>query len=348
MIRPTVVLVALAACSPESDPTYLTQTGAALSVDYYGNTDVVGMHFEVTAVSCEGDDDAGDFFLEANVDLADGVFPGMIEHVETSVDPESRHLGANFFMSLPAGCYDILAVPASQMEGDEWLPSEDCSSAESAGVQVHEGQTTTVPPMMSQCAGDPYGNLDVLVLLNHPPHMELVLEQSSNYECETVEVCALITDVDDDPVEVEWLDESLMPVWDLSPGELEVVGFEAGHRVWQACAEITTRYTTSYELRVSAYDLVGEDRIEDLLEEESHHAYLFPLFTNWAEEPMCIDGSGEAVLVEGVSIERAEGCSYTDAETYYCSGAYGIDEAVESFLCDEGELVEENLYPTCD
>ena len=55
MIRSASIVVALAACSTSPEPTLLTQTGATLSVDYFGDTDVVGMHFQIDAVSCGGD-----------------------------------------------------------------------------------------------------------------------------------------------------------------------------------------------------------------------------------------------------------------------------------------------------
>lgn len=346
-MRSTLLIgvLAAAACN-SSDPSVLTQTGAALSVDYFGDTDVVGMHFEVSP--CDDPSDVDSF----NVDLANGIFPGMIELMERRVDPESRHLGADLFLSVAPGCYDILAVPASEIDGDDWAPSEDCSTASVGDVEVLGGQTTAVEPLVSQCVGDPLGALDVTVLLNHPPTVALEIEQTSNYECEPVTVCAIIEDVDDDPIEVEWIDESAFGWWSIEEHEPEIVGFEAGHRIWEACAEIVTRWTTEYDFSVAVYDLAvleGEQvRMSEVIDKgDSIGELAFQLRTNWIEDPMCMD-DGTAVPVEDAEIERAEGCDYIDAETFYCSGNYPVDDVVASFLCDEsGALIEEALYPEC-
>lgn len=338
------LLAAVTACAPAESS--LTETGAALSVDYYGDTDVVGMHFEVSPC-----DDPGSV-TSFNVDLANAIYPGMVDLMERRVDPESRHLGADLFVSLPPGCYDIMAVPASDIDEDAWEPSVDCSSASAGDIEVVGGETTAVTPLVSQCVGDPLGALDVTVLLNHPPTVALEIEQTTNYECEPVRVCALIEDVDDDPIEVEWVDESAYGWWSIEEHEPEIVGFEGGHRIWEACADIVTRWTTEYDFSVAVYDLAvleGQSvRMSEVIDSgESIGELGFQIRTNWIEDPMCME-DGSAVPVEGAEIERAEGCSYIDAETFYCSGRYPVDDTVASFLCDENdELIEEALYPEC-
>lgn len=338
-----LLLLAAGACAPAES--VLTQTGAALSVDYYGDTDVVGMHFEVAP--CDGGE-----VIELNVDLADAIYPGMVDVMERRLDPASRHLGADLFLSLPPGCYDILAVPASEIDGEEWSPSVDCSSASASEIEVIGGQTTEVEPLVSQCVGDPLGSVDLTVVLNHPPSVSLQIEQTTNYECEPVRICATIEDVDDDPIEVEWQDLSQYGWWSIDEGELEIVGFEAGHRVWEVCADIVTRWTTAYEFGLAAYDLAvleGESvRMSEVVDSgDSSGSMDFTIRTNWIEDPMCMSGD-EAVPVEGAEIERAEGCGYTSAETFYCSGRYPVDPAVAQFLCDEdGHLIESALYPEC-
>jgi hypothetical protein len=62
---------------------------------------------------------------------------------------------------------------------------------------------------------------------------------------------------------------------------------------------------------------------------------------------MCIDDAGDLQSVEGVEIERADGCAYTSAEYFYCSGAYAQDAEITDFLCDGTDLIEEALYPEC-
>ncbi len=344
---------ALAACGTAVDgdtPAAVdSRTGADLSVDYYGDTDVVGFHFEVTRVACDENDTFEPNTIEANVDLVDGIFPGQIEFVEQVLDPDSRHLGSDFFVTLDPGCYDVLAVPASEVDGETWLPSEDCASAATEGVQVDAGLTTEIT-LLSQCQGDPIGALDTLVLLNHPPELDLTIDEKFNYECEPVEVCATVSDPDDDPIEVTFTNVSSHGVneFDLDVGEPTVIGFENGHRVWEVCATIVTQESQSYDFLVEVYDLdANGGHIEDLVAPELSHAELvFPIHTNWAAEPLCWD-EGNLVMAEGVDIERAAGCTYTTAEEYYCSGMYTVDEDVVDFICDGTSLIDEVFYPEC-
>ncbi|HHO50158.1 MAG TPA: hypothetical protein ENK18_04610, partial [Deltaproteobacteria bacterium] len=198
------VLTSLAACgvpATELGTGQSGQTGASLTIDYFGDTDVVGFHFTVERVAC----DAGDSFVpettEANVDLVDGIFPGMISLVEQVLDADSRHLGSDLFLTLEPGCYDVTATPAASIDGDDWIASADCATASAEGIEVLGGQTTEAT-LLSQCLGDPIGGLDVLVLLNHPPSFDLEIDEKFNYECEPVNVCATISDPDDDPIEV--------------------------------------------------------------------------------------------------------------------------------------------------
>ena len=328
-----------------------TETGAMMSVDYLGGTDVVGFHFEVDRVACDASDSFAPYHWEGNVDLVDGIFPAMIGSLENKpFDDQSRHTGADLFISLDPGCYDVMAAPAAAVDGDDWTPSADCSTASSSGVEVVGGATTEIL-LLSQCIGDETGALDTLVLLNHEPIISVEIDEKFNYECEPVNVCVTYYDPDDDPMVVEWASS---PSWyALNQGTAEVIDFDDGHRVWQECTEIVTRWTQSYDVTVTVSDLGYEGgsltKIEDIIGEESHSDLTFPIHTNWIEEPMCMDGD-TAVPIEGVSIERYPGCGYTDAETFYCSGAYShmTDPDVVEYLCDGTSLIEENLYPDCE
>ena len=327
-------------------------TGARLSLDYFGDTDVVGFHFEVERVSCDSFDAFEPYSVAVNVDLVDGIFPGMIDLLEQSLDPESRHLGSDLFVSLEPGCYDVTAIPASSIDGDDWTPSTDCGIASAEGVLVEAGQTTEAT-LISQCVGDDIGALDTLVLLNHPPQFILDIDEKFNYECEAVNVCVTAYDVDDDPLEFEWSKTSGPAYFALNLGAPEVIGFEGGHRIWQQCTEIVTRWTDSYDFQVAVYDLGYSAnqlvRIENLVEGDSRSTLEFPIHTNWIEEPMCIDGSGVLIPATDSEIVRYPGCNYTDAQAYYCSGNYAIDPAIEQYLCDDnGILIESALYPECD
>ncbi|HHO53962.1 MAG TPA: hypothetical protein ENK18_24600, partial [Deltaproteobacteria bacterium] len=185
LIALSATVVACGQSEPVESPTEVGETGASLTVDYFGDTDVVGFHFTVERVAC----DAGDSFvpetIEANVDLVDGIFPGMISLVEQVLDADSRHLGSDFFLTLEPGCYDVTATPAASIDGDDWVASADCATASAEGVEVLGGQTTETT-LLSQCVGDPIGALDTLVLLNHPPSFDLEIDEKFNYECEPV------------------------------------------------------------------------------------------------------------------------------------------------------------------
>ena len=344
-----VALATLVLAGCATDPS--ESTGARLSVDYFGDTDVVGFHFDIERVSCNNLDSFEPFSASANVDLVDGIFPGMVSLVEQSLDPDSRHLGSDFFLSLEPGCYDIDVVPASDIQGDSWTPSTDCGIAGADGVEVVAGSTAEVT-LISQCLGDAIGALDTLVLLNHAPYFALEIDEKFNYECEAVEVCVTAYDVDDDPLEFAWSRLSGPAEYALNPGTPEVIGFEGGHRIWQQCAEIVTRWTDSYEFQVKVYDLGYAAnqlvRIENIVEGDSHAVLSFPIHTNWIEEPLCFDDSGDLVWAADSEVERYPGCGYTDAETFYCSGNYPVDPDIVPFLCDGNDLIEEALYPECD
>ena len=326
-------------------------TGARLSVDYFGDTDVVGFHFEIERVSCDNLDSFEPFSVSANVDLLDGIFPGMISLVEQSLDPDSRHLGSDFFLSLEPGCYDVDVVPAASIDGDDWTPSTDCGIASADSVEVFPGQTAEAT-LISQCVGDAIGALDTLVLVNHAPFFALEIDEKFNYECEAVEVCVTAYDVDDDPLEFDWTRLSGPAEFAMNLSPPEVVGFEAGHRIWQQCTQIVTRWTASYDFEVTVYDLGYSNnqlvRIENLVEGDSHASLAFPIHTNWIEDPLCFDQAGDLVPAPDSEIIRYPGCSWTTAETYYCSGNYSVDPTIVQYLCDGNDLNEEALYPVCD
>ena len=109
-----IPLLALAACvDAPADKAAGQGTGAKLSVDYFGGSDVVGFHFSIERVACDASDAFSPLLIEANVDLVDGIFPGMIALVEQVYSEETRHLGADLFTALEPGCYDVTAAPAS-------------------------------------------------------------------------------------------------------------------------------------------------------------------------------------------------------------------------------------------
>ena len=340
-------LALLGACAPVAGD---FGTGARLSVDYFGDTDVVGFHYEVSNTSCAGEPIVPST-QAFNVHLLDNIFPGMVTHVETVLDPDSRHLGADLFLSLEPGCYTVTATPASAVDVDDdasWTASADCSTATSDAIEVVDGWTTEAPVLVSQCQGDPIGALDQTVVLNHPPVISVTIDEKYNYECEAVEACVTAYDPDDDPLEFLFEKLSGPAHFALTQSTPEIIGFEDGHRVWRVCAEIVTRWTTSYDYGITVWDFGPQGRFEDVTGLDSHDSLHFPIHTNWIEEPLCFDDVGALVPAPGVDIDRAPGCSYIDAETFYCSGNYPVDPTVASYLCDGNTLNESALYPNCD
>jgi len=343
--------LALGGCFGGDDPAGLG-TGALLSVDYFADTDVKGFHYVLERASCSGEAITPQTW-EFNVNLADNIFPGMVQHIESVLDEQSRHLGADLFFSLEPGCYDVTAIPASELDvaTGAWTPSADCSAASASGIEVVDGQTTEAPLLISQCVGDPIGAIDVTVVLNHPPVISVEIDEKYNYECEAVEVCVTAWDADDDPIEYVFSQNSGPALFQLDQGSPQVVGFDDGHRIWEQCATYVTQWTATYGMQVEVFDLGVQGgnlvRFEDITGEPSHDSMTFPVYTNWIEEPMCIDMSGAAVPVLGADITRVPGCSWTTAEQWYCSGSYAADPAVVAYVCDGTSLIEDALYPDC-
>jgi len=361
-----VTLASLSACV-DSQPAAkgATGTGAQLSVDYFGGSDVVGFHFELERVACDASDAFSPLRISANVDLVDGLFPGEITLVEQVFDETSRHIGADLFTALPPGCYDVMAAPAAAVSGDDWTPSADCSVAEAEDARVVDSRTTEVT-LISQCLGDEMGALDTLVTLNHPPLIVVDFPTEDrngdgvangddgkfNVECEAVEVCATITDVDDDPIALDWSALPAAGVYRFVEGPLQVIGFDDGHRIWEQCVEIVTEEADSYALNVTAWDLGyaggALTRIEDLVAPlSSRDEMSFPVHTSRSDALLCFEGDGTLVPVAGADVVRVAGCDHTTDEEFYCSGLYGVDSDVSRFLCDGGALREEALYPDC-
>lgn len=359
--------IALAGCVDAPGSKQTPAVGAALTVDVYGQSDVVGFHIEVERVACDASDAFTPLQISAEVDLIDGLVPGQIRLVEQVLDPESRHLAADLFIALPPGCYRALAAPAAEIDGaGGWTPSSDCAAVEAEGIRVVDGHTTELT-LLSQCVGDAVGALDTLVTLNHPPVLRVHFPTDDrdgdgvangddgkfNLECEPVEVCATLTDVDDDPVEVVWAQVDGAPAHSLVPGALRVIGFDDGHRIWEQCATVVTHQAGSVSLEAAAFDLGYADgglvRLDALVAPaRSTDALRFPIHTSWGEEPRCFDADGLLVAAEGSDVVRAAGCDPTTAEEWYCGGEGSPDPEVAALVCADGALLEERLYPPCD
>jgi hypothetical protein len=352
-MSPSLLLALFACGAPATAPMHRGASGARLAVDYLGDTDVVGFHFEIVRVACDSGDSFEPFSLQANVDLEDFLFPGEVDFLGQTLDPDASHVGSDLFVSLEPGCYDLLATPASSLDVDDpdsWTPSEDCATARAQGIEVADGQTTDVT-LISQCVGDEVGALDALAVLNHPPVLSTTVQDKFALECEPVEVCVTAIDPDDDPIEIvldprvpsgEWLRES---------GPLQLVGWEAGVRIWEQCFTVVPHAAADYTYLVYAYDLLADSsRIEDVVAPEiSHDELSFPIYTSPAavSAPYC-HHDGQLVQLGDIVLDEECAQDLLDPQSYWCGGGDG-DDSNDVFLCDEdGELIVEAAYPPCD
>ena len=139
--------------APEQDDAAGLGSGALLSVDTVGFTDVVGFHFTIDRVACDAADTFHPMRIEADVDLLDLVLPGDFELLDHQADEESRALAADLFVPLQPGCYRVDAYPASDFVASGWVPSDDCAPSTADDVAVLDGLSEEVV-LISQCQND--------------------------------------------------------------------------------------------------------------------------------------------------------------------------------------------------
>lgn len=344
-------------------------TGAMLSVDYFGDTDVEGFRFDLYA--CDG----GDLLDSFIVDLVDGIFPGNIQFVESVLDEDSRHIGSDLFVTLDPGCYEVTATPVRHDDAG-YVDSEDCAPVSSGEIEVAAEQTTEAPVLVSQCVGDPIGALDQLVVINHPPQLDVSFgDDKFGYECELIEICIDAWDIDNDPVLLTV--EQLSGAWDIhfaddinqwvsNPADLAVYpdaglltenGAEDGHINWQVCFDVWTAGTDSFDLKATVQDLDADGipfedghtagQEIDGNPVDSNAMLTFPIHTNWIEYPACTDEDGYLVYdIDGVYIPLTyeKNCYPVSAANYYCGGNNWEDSP---YCEDQGVLDLEALYPDC-
>ncbi len=134
------------------------------------------------------------------------------------------------------------------------------------------------------------------------------------------------------------------------PGQ---IGFADGHRIWKACADITTRFTDAYLFKVQVWDQGVEDGtlvdLETVLgnqdpPRDSNDMLTFPIHTNWVEDPLCFEDDGTLVPAPGVVIDRAADCEITETAVWYCEES---PLEIRDFVCPEGEFDPHALYPDC-
>jgi hypothetical protein len=333
-------------------------SGARLTVSLTDDNDVVGFHFEVDAVECEAGEAFDEFHYEETVALDDVSFPGRIEFLEWApFDSDSSHVGADFFVALDPGCYVVTATPVSEITDKGYTESDDCSTATSDPLEVVGGYTTETV-LLSQCEGELVGAIDALVVTNTPPTVVPDIENKFNNQCEEVVICAKAWDPDDDPVEFEFINisEKGRDFFSISYGDVELVGYEGGNKLWEQCATIVTEGLGSYHVEIRAYDQAYDDsgtlvRFEDYTGEDSHGWIQVPIHTGWKQSDTCIEDDGSYTSTYGSYEGTGDGdpatCDVISDEEYYCSGTYDVDPVVVDFLCDGTDLRGEELYDEC-
>jgi hypothetical protein len=259
------------------------RSGLQVSTKVQASDLVRGFEYQVTRVACEGERKFEAATYSATIGLEDLMLPGGIPAFEKEpLDPDSEHMFADHYFVLPAGCYDVEAIPLNR----RGRPSDVCYSAHQDGVEVEDGLTTEIL-LISQCIGPARGGLDVVTVLNNPPVVEDLEYEPSKFvgDCEGVEICMTASDPDHDPLEFVW--EQISGT-DVRGPRVTSTDLLSNGSIRQ-CAHIGPRDKSKTEFKVTVYDLAWDDegnltRIEDLLAEQgdahdSHDDLIFPLYS---------------------------------------------------------------------
>ncbi len=319
--------------------------GLALTTDFLGNTDVVGMRYEISK--------CGDGLVHtADRKLEDLLLPGMIPAFENKpFDEDSQHIFADNFVVLPAGCYDVKITPL-KANGDA---SSDCASASAEDVMVVD-QLTTEILMVSQCKGPERGALDVVGALNHPPIIEVLNYHPSKFitcgegkEYPHVVLCAKASDPDSDPLEFEWKQVGGDPVV-YGP---KVIKHEVENGWEEQCVKVKLPYgSAGYEFELTVYDMFHSDAVpvqsggnngNSLIRAElwfqlngygdvySRAKLRFPLYVS-CDDP-CYEPNG--TFIGGDNEECVEHCYDMQGNRTECLEDHCYDENRHEIECEE-------------
>jgi len=348
------VTAAATGCGTDADveagaDTPATGTGAlALRTDMNADTGVVGVHYRAAPVDCETGETRPGEIVEAITDLSDVRLPGMIPGFENRpLDAGSSHIMADQYLVLPAGCYDVVGTPVDA----EGMASETCAPAIEAGVEVVDGTTTEIM-LVSQCGGPQVGGLDVILTLNHPPHLVDLTYGPDKFlfECEYLTLCATFHDPDGDPMRIEW--SNLGHDWAAGP---EPVSRTFADGTVTECVKVAGSGNGRYDFEVQAFDLLHADGA--LMTFEAWHAERgVPTrsrdginshwYVNWDTEARCLDTDGALQLLPGArEIDRAPGCGWLAPEQFFCNAHYVDDLEV---TCPDGVFDPAAVYPACE
>lgn len=322
----------LAACgeapapAPVSEAPTAGRAGMALTVDTLADTDIARMEYTITSVDCLSGEALEPLVSQTVVrDLEDLVLPGGNVGLEGApFDAASTHHFADAFFWLDAGCYDVVVQPL-QESGE---PSADCAAASASAVPVFDGQTTEIL-LISQCAGEESGGLDVIGAVNHPPHLDAVRYEPSKFTCEgETTICVVASDPDNDPLEIAWSVVS-------GAGEVTSVETQSTEAGLESCATFALsepgEYGVSVVVRDLGYDQEGQlVPIEHLLELQGNPApsrdeALLPIHAMSEEACVntCACPEGFELNAAGDACERfvEEEAQYNGSELRVCRGS---------------------------
>jgi len=347
-------LLAVAGCHSGGGGTTVEAARAALDVDYLGNSDVVGFAFTATAVPCTAGGAVAGANAQAFVDLQDNLVSGSVSTGAPRLSTTSGHVSASTFLTLAPGCYNVTAAPASAIDpmAQAFTPSADCATATAAGVIVIAGKTTTVA-LISQCQTPGNGGGSVTVALNHAPTVVLKIPDTLGFQCQLLQVCADVSDVDNDPMQVNWAETpGAASAASLGAGALTSLGTSGGISRYGECANIAFPDFGTHSFEVSVYDLLQNGAtIESSLPagQTSHATLAFSLTNRPGFGPACVDGSDAVVPIDpGFAIARAPGCVFETPTQFYCSVS---DAALAGFTlastCPSGTFAPAAAFPTC-
>lgn len=262
------------------------QTGLQVQALVSDGTDVASISYAIQQVDCVTGSAIGYPELY-QVPLSSDYVPGDIAELEGNpLAADSAHLAADVFSSVPAGCFDVTAMPL----GASGQASEDCAIAHKGGVVVEEGQTVEVL-LINQCQGEDPGGLDAVAALNHEPVIDEVWFGEGKFICgSSGTVCVEAHDPDNDPLEFA------LELPGDAPCSAAALPSEGGVLCWSLTCSTPGKHTFA----VVVYDqLTGESgpvRIEDWLAAEGYagesHSEL-NAFAYFAGTPVYADLDGD-------------------------------------------------------
>jgi hypothetical protein len=270
------------------------ETGLAISAaaNSGDNTDVALMKYSIDRIACVDGEKVDPLNRTITVRLEKMMLPGGIPAFEDSpLDQSSAHPFADHFEILPAGCYNVNAIPLTK-GGDQ---STDCAAAWAQGVQVLDGQTTEIF-LISQCKGTAVGAVDTTVAFNQPPTLERLNYNPSKFinTGDTEVICVTASDPNGDPVSFTWTQ-----VGDAVCDTPVVIANQKNGDSTTECVSLTPKDAGSFWFEVTIYDLLYDENdalipYEQWLRvhgypNDSHDSLRFPLYV---AQRIGVEGSG--------------------------------------------------------